>query len=76
MTQPFPLKNHKICNVQRRGDGKADPSAILSFCCTDEVASIFQLGIAITGSPMMNSTSQIGGKRHELAAKKKLILPG
>ena len=34
-----------------------DLSTILSFCCTDKAASIFSLGIALKGSPIMDNKS-------------------
>ena len=40
---PLSLKNQKISNNAKEGEGKPDPSAILSFSCTYEAASIFRL---------------------------------
>ena len=36
--------------LRRRRDGKSDPSAILSFCCTEETLLILTLGA--TGIPI------------------------
>ena len=47
---PLPLKNQKITNDTGEGDGKLDPSTILSFSCTDKVASFFWLSFAQRGA--------------------------
>ena len=45
---PFPLKNQKIRNKRSGGgNGKPDPSAILSFSRTGEAASILWLDVAL-----------------------------